>query len=412
MSDNPVANPMKILFICNKSPWPPKEGGPIAMNNIIEGMINRGHQVKVLAANTNKYAVNIDDVPEEYKQKTGIEFASLDLSIKPVAAFFNLFTHKSYHVQRFVSKAFNKKLKEILQHNTFDIVQIEMLYMAPYLDTIRKYSKAKVVLRAHNIEHLIWKRVAIEEQNITKKRYLRHLANTLENYEKNVLDKFDGIVPITKKDALFFSEQTHKPVEPVSFGVNFSRIPYHESNKPEQALFHIGSMNWVPNAEGIKWFLKDVWPEVSKHFPALKLYLAGREMPQWLLESDLTNVEVVGEVTDAYRFMESKSISIAPLFSGSGVRIKIIESMAMGKAVISTSIGAEGINYTNGENILIADTKKEFVKAVKKLYTKKDLAYTMGQKARELVMKEHNIQETSLHLENFYKLLLSTVDEK
>ncbi len=396
---------MKILFICNKAPWPPKEGGPIAMNNIIEGMIDRGHRVKVLAANTNKYSVNPDEIPEDYRKKTNIEFAYLDLSIKRVAAFFNLFTRKSYHVQRFVSKAFKKKLITILKNNTFDVVQIEMLYMSPYLETIRKFSKAKVILRAHNIEHLIWKRVAIEEQNITKKLYLRHLANTLENYEKNILDKFDGIVPITKKDALFFSKQTSVPVEPVSFGVNFSRIPFRKESKPEHALFHIGSMNWVPNTEGVKWFLKDVWPEVSKQFPGLKLYLAGREMPPWLIKSDIENVEVVGEVPDAYRFMETKTISIAPLFSGSGIRIKIIESMAMGKAVISTSIGAEGINYTNGENILIADTKKDFIKAVKKLYTKKDMAFKMGQKARELVMKEHNIDETSKHLEDFYKTL-------
>ena len=116
---------------------------------------------------------------------------------------------------------------------------------------------------------------------------------------------------------------------------------------------------------------------------------------------------IVGEVPDAYEFMSSKTISVAPLFSGSGIRIKIIESMAMGKAVIATSIGAEGINYSPGENIVIADSEKEFVKAVKKLYKNKELALSIGRNARKLVKNEHNIKETSKQLEQFYQSLLN-----
>ncbi len=397
---------MKILFVCNKSPWPPKEGGPIAMNNVIEGMIERGHQVIVLAAITNKYTISLDEVPEDYREKTGLELAYINLKVKPLGAFINLFTRKSYHVQRFISNDFEQKLTAILKNEKFDIVQVEMLYMLPYLKTIRNFSTAKVVLRAHNIEHLIWKRVAIEEKNYIKKLYLSHLATTLENYEKTIINQVDGIVPITKKDALFFSGETNVPVEAVSFGIDFNKIPYKKQAKAEHALFHIGSMNWIPNIEGIKWFLNEVWSEVSKTIPGLKLYLAGRETPDWLKNIGLNNVKVVGEVPDAFEFMASKTISIAPLFSGSGIRIKIIESMAMGKAVIATTVGAEGINYTDGKNILIADTKKGFIKAIEKLYNNPELTATIGRNARELVKTEHNIQETSAQLENFYKRIL------
>ncbi len=369
-------------------------------------MIDRGHQVKVLAAVTNKYTISLEEVPERYREKTHLELAYINLKIKPVGAFLNLFTGKSYHVERFISKDFERKLAAILQKETFDIVQIEMLYMSPYLKIIRKFSDAKVVLRAHNIEHLIWKRVAIEEQNIAKKLYLRHLATTLENYEKSILSQYDGIVPITQKDARFFSGETVVPVEAVSFGIDFNKIPYQQEAVAEHALFHIGSMNWIPNIEGVKWFLNEVWPEVVNIFPTLKLYLAGRETPDWLKKSDIINVEVVGEVPDAFEFMASKTILIAPLFSGSGIRIKIIENMAMGKAVIATTVGAEGINYTDGEDIFIADTKKSFLKAIKKLYKNPELATSIGQRARELVKHEHNIKETSLQLENFYRRLL------
>jgi hypothetical protein len=171
---------MKILILCNKSPYPPKEGGPIAMNAIIEGLIEAGHQVKVLAINTNKYFIKENDIPESYRQKTGIETVYIDLSIKPLDALLNLFSKDSYHVQRFISKEFEKKLISILQNDTFDIVQLETLYISPFIETIRENSKAKIVLRAHNIEHLIWERVAEISSNPLKKLYLKHLAKKVK----------------------------------------------------------------------------------------------------------------------------------------------------------------------------------------------------------------------------------------
>lgn len=393
-------------MICNKSPWPAREGGPIAMNNLIEGLADAGHTVKVLALNTNKYNIRLEDIPEPYRNKTNIELAYIDLSVKPIPAFVNLFTSKSYHVERFKSKSFDTKLIEILQVNTFDIVQIELLYMSPYLDTIRKYSSAKVVLRAHNIEHLIWERLTQSEKNPIKKFYLKHLSSTLKKYEYEVLNRYDGIIPITKKDAIFFEHSTDVPVYPVSFGINEDKIPQEISSESENALFHIGAMNWMPNEEGIRWFLDEVWPEVATAQPELKLYLAGREMPEWLNSLNLRNVEVVGEVPDAADFIKLKSISIAPLLSGSGIRIKIIESMALGKSVISTTIGAEGINYTSGENIMIADSKEEFLFAINKLYKNPELSINIGKSAQSLIRREHNTQKIILRLVAFYREIL------
>ena len=126
------------------------------------------------------------------------------------------------------------------------------------------------------------------------------------------------------------------------------------------SLFSIGSMNWMPNEEGIRWFLEQSWPEIHRQYPDLKYYLAGRAMPEWMRTLNMPNVEVLGEVEDAQAFIRSKSIMIVPLFSGSGIRIKIIEGMAAARTIISTSLGAEGIHYTNGENILIANAPCEF----------------------------------------------------
>jgi glycosyltransferase involved in cell wall biosynthesis len=117
-------------------------------------------------------------------------------------------------------------------------------------------------------------------------------------------------------------------------------------------------------------------------------------------------VEVVGEVPDAYAFIKSKSISVAPLFSGSGIRIKIIESMAQARAVISTTIGAEGINYTNGENIMIADDAPAFLEAVKWLYTDPERSKEIGENARNLILQQHNNKLLIEQMVNFYQEVL------
>jgi len=398
---------MKILFICNKSPWPPKEGGPIAMNAIIEGLIEAGHQVKVLAVNSFKYNIRLTDIPESYRQKTGIELIDVDLRIKYLDAFLNLFTSKSYHVERFISRDFRERIEHVLKSETFDMVQVEMVFMAPYVATVRKFSKAKIVLRAHNIEHLIWMRVASEEKNPLKKWYLNHLAKTLRKFELASLDWFDGIAAITPKDEAFFSMAVcTTPTTTISFGINVEK---HPACKPLTArpvsFFHIGAMNWIPNQEGIRWFLENVWVRFHSEFPQTRFYLAGREMPEWLTGCTIPGVVVVGEVEDAQQFICSHSVMIVPLFSGSGIRIKIIEGMASDKPIITTEIGAEGIHYKNGKNILIAKTASDFLETMRFCIQNPDQCAEIGTNARRLIEAEHSNHTIIDKLVKFYKAL-------
>jgi len=399
---------MNILFLCNKSPYPPKEGGPIAMNALIEGIADAGHQVKVLAINSNKYGVDLKNVPEYYRKKTKLETVYINLAIKPLDALINLFTNKSYHVQRFISKDFEHKLIGLLRNETFDIVQFETLFISPYINTIRKYSKAKIVLRSHNIEHLIWKRVAEITANPLKKFYLNHLWKTLKNYEISKLNAYDGIVTITKNDGEFFKNQGCTiPLTDIPFGINLQKFRTPQQINPETtSLFHIGAMNWIPNEEGIKWFLDHVWEKVHQAFPDLKFYIAGREMPVWLTQLKRKNIEVVGEVENALDFMASKSIEIVPLFSGSGIRIKIIEGMAMGKAIVSTSIGAEGIDVENKKNILLADDPDSFFEAIQQCVENQQFSNRLGLNAQRLIEKDHDNQKLIGKLEKFYYSIL------
>ncbi len=400
---------MNILFLCNKSPYPPKEGGPIAMNALIEGMAEAGHRVKVLAINSNKYGIDVKDIPADYRAKTNIETAYINLAIKPADAFLNLFTRKSYHVERFISKTFEDKLIRILEKENYDIIQLETLFISPYIKTIRNHSKAKIVLRSHNIEHIIWKRVAEITANPLKKFYLNHLWKTLRNYELGMLNEYDGIVTITKNDADFFKQNGCKiPLTDIPFGIRLQKFREERNVTTEfPSLFHIGAMNWIPNEEGIKWFLDQVWPRVSRAHPELKFYLAGREMPEWLTRLNTKNVHVVGEVDDALDFIASKAIEIVPLFSGSGIRIKIIEGMAMGKAVISTSIGAEGIHVENGKNIMLADTPESFFEAIDRCVNDRNFCIQLGVNAKALTERDHNNPRLIEKLEKFYNSLFN-----
>ena len=373
------------------------------MNSIITGLLEAGHQVKILAVNSEKFNVKQSDIPDEYKKKTGIELIDVDLSVKPMNAFLNLFTKKSYHVERFISDDFKAKLVEVLEKEQFDIVQLEMLYMAPYVADIRAHSKAMIVLRAHNVEHKIWERIAKETRPPFKRWYINHLAKTLKEYELNALETVDGIAAITRKDAAFFRKYSSKPVIDIPFGVYPEEFTPKYEIEGKTKFYHIGSMNWMPNEEGIRWFINEVLPKTVEKVPDFVYHLAGRNMPEWLTTMNNPHVDVVGEVPDAKAFVADHDVAIVPLLSGSGIRIKIIESMAMGKTVITTRVGAEGILYDEEVNIIIAENKAKMVEAIRSLNENPETAVRIGQAARKLVEETYDNRKIIARLLMFYE---------
>ena len=176
------------------------------------------------------------------------------------------------------------------------------------------------------------------------------------------------------------------------------------SDKPE--LFHIGSMDWLPNTEGVEWFLDEVWPSILQEFPEITFTIAGRKIPTGISQRKDPNVIVVGEVESANAFMLSKDIMIVPILAGSGIRVKIIEGMALGKVIITTTIGAEGLDVEDGKNILIADTPEEFVAAVENCVKTPDLCAIIGENARNFVSLYHNNERTTQKLVDFYCSIL------
>lgn len=374
------------------------------MNSITEGLINENIEVKVVAIETMKHPVLHKKISSDYINKVKFESEFIDTSIKVVDAFSNLFSSKSYNIERFYSDNFSEKLISILEKDTFDIIHLEGLFVTPYLDLLKKYSKAKIVLRAHNVEHVIWERKAKEATNPIKKIYLNHLAKKLKNYENKVLNKFDGIVSISSKDTLFFNkEASNTPTTTISVGIdtNNSEVIIKNLN----SIFHIGAMDWTPNVDALNWFLKNVWTKINKKYPELKFVIAGRKSKEAFQDLNYNNVEVIGEVEDAKKFISEQGLMVVPLFSGSGIRVKIIEGLSLGKTIITSKIGAEGIDYKNFENLIVVDTPEEYVSAISKCIEDKILYNQIGVNAR--ILAQNNFDRTVLtnKLINFYKSL-------
>ncbi|MDR1112728.1 MAG: glycosyltransferase family 4 protein [Bacteroidales bacterium] len=397
---------MKILQLCHKPPLPAIDGGCIAIHHITQGLLQSGAEVKVLAIATPKHSVAPEQLPTKYLNETRFESVFVDTTPKKWPALKSLLQLQSYHVSRFYAKEAVAHLTQILQEEQFDIIHLESLFVTSYISVIRKYSKAKIVYRAHNVEHQIWERMVNHEQRWIQRALFKLLSIQLRKCETELFHRIDGYMAISEPDYQFFRQlapQIKGTIIP--FGVDLEYYEpdthYIPSDKPK--LFHIGSMNWLPNEEGINWFFDEVWPLLHEHFPDITFTLAGRNMPKCFLELQLPNVQVVGEVSDARKFILSKDIMLVPLLSGSGIRIKIVEGMALAKTVITTSIGASGLEVEDGKNILIADTPEEFVTAIGKCIKTPDLCTIMGENAAEYIALHHNNKLIINQLLQFYQ---------
>lgn len=400
---------MKLLQLCHKMPFPLNDGGAQSIYYTALGLLSQGVELKILAINTPKSWVELETVPPDFQDNTNFEYCKVDTRIKPIKAFMNLYSNQSYFVERFYSDEFNNHLIKILSFEKFDVVQLEHSYLGLYIKTIRNYSKAKIILRPQNVENKVWERYLEKKLSFLKKIYLRITNKRLLKFEKMVANKVDGIIAISYSDkTIFQSYACQTPIAEVPMGFDFKRA----DNKSQKSqinnfpdFYHLGSMDWMPNVQGLKWFINDVLPFVIEKYPDFRFHIAGKKMPNWFLGRQNRNLTIDGEIDNAFHYQQNHDVMIVPLLSGGGIRVKIIEGMALGKAIISTSIGAEGIPYTNGENILIANTKEEFAKRIGECLVSKDYCRKIGNKARILAREQFDLNKTARRMIAFYSIL-------
>ncbi len=389
---------MKILQLTNKVPYPPSDGGVIAVLSLAVGLADAGHEVTVLSMRTQKHAFSTQDIPDEFSRKIRFESVDVPANITPLGLISNyLFSETPYTASRFISKDYENRLSELLKAESYDIIQLEGLYLSPYIQLIKQYSKAPIVMRSHNVEHEIWERVKENTGNPIKKIYLKNLNRKLKKFEARFLPDYDLLLPITERDGQQFKRLGYNGLLHVlPTGIDSPRYQYDHQKTEHPSLFHLGSLDWEPNLEGLRWFLTEVWHLVLEQQPELKFYIAGRNASE-AVEKELCqypNVVFDGEVADANSYINSKSIMIVPLLSGGGMRIKIIEGMALAKAIVSTSVGIEGITVKNKQEAMVADQPKTFANSILELTNNKEKFKTMGLNARQFI--EENFDNTTI----------------
>ena len=395
---------MKILILSPKVPYPPKDGGAIATLGLARGLAQLGAEITILCLNTSKHFSDTSVIPEKISSLMNIIEVFHDTEIRFTKALYNLiFSQEPYNGTRFISSRFESKLTEILKENKYDIVQIEGPYMGYYIPIIRKYSKARIAIRAHNVEHQIWARKSANEPNIVTSQYLAMLSKRIKKHESKILNSADLLVAISEKDQKLLLK-LNPGIRSIVIPAGVDSDNYPESQDPEYpSLFFIGSLDWMPNQEGLIWFLENVWPEVQKS-SLVKFHIAGRNAPGWM-EKKIRTKDVIfhGEIEDAHEFMNKYAIMISPIFSGSGIRIKILEAMMMGKVVISTRMGSEGISYTHGENILLADDPSTFAKFIIDYSTNRKKYDRIAKSSRNFILENFNNKNFCISLKEFYR---------
>lgn len=310
----------------------------------------------------------------------------------------------SYWVERFVdSNAIAAFEKLLCTSPAYDVVMCESLFTAPYgFEALRLMDeglcpKCPVVLRAHNIEFRIQQRMSMERSRpVFERLYRRLLARRTKTFESEVFQGFDGIAPMTDEDARIVREISPQvPMCTTPPGIELHRHDVQNLAPLPNSICLFGSMEWAPNVQGALWFAQRVMPRILAEIPDAVLHVGGRgENADVRALHNGTSVVVHGEIDDAAAFRASCIISAVPVFSGSGIRIKIQEAMSLARVVVSTTVGIEGIPATHGEHCFIADTEEEFAACCIKVLQDATLASTVGLAAHSFVTERYSWGQT------------------
>lgn len=390
---------MKVLILGSRIPWPLHDGGAIATYNLLKGLSEIGVEVTYLSLNTKKHFVDENTIQKEFSFLKSIKNCFIDTGISLVKAFLNLFSGGSYNIERFESEEFAALIRKTLKEDQYDLIHFEGLFVATYIKKIE--SKVPTILRQHNIEFNIWKSLASVEKSVLKKKYLQFLASRIEKFEKEIINHFDSVVCITESDKKTIADLAYKGVlDQIPAGI-IADIK-KEDTINNNSIYHIGSMEWMPNCEAMEWFKQNIWPSIIQEKADAEFHMGGKQMPDAYLQWQDAQFKVYKEVKNLQEFTQNKSILVVPLRSGSGIRIKTIEAMMAGKAVVSTSFGANGIPLTSAENCLIADTAEEFANAVLKLLKDTELRNRIAENGRQFALAHFSNKSVSEKWKQLY----------
>ncbi|MBZ0182344.1 MAG: glycosyltransferase family 4 protein [Melioribacteraceae bacterium] len=398
---------MKILHISPKLPYPTNDGGKIAIYGNLKYLKERGHEIYFVAykkdSDLNKCIPHLETLAD-------IDVLEVDTENSILGGILNLFSKVPYNVSKYHSQELKFHIISLFKKKKFDIVIIENLHMGYIVDTIKSISSIPVVLRQHNLEMKIMKRFSEAEKNPLLKFYSILQYKKFIKYEPELCEKFDKVVMITdhdKKEILELSNNIKSTTIPA--GVKKDLLTIEIKEKEPYSLFHIGHLDWFPNLDAIKYFLNEILPQIVKKEPRTKFYIYGGMLPNGVVIPELVKENVIqkGFVDDLWSDIADKQLAVVPLRIGSGMRLKIVELLAAGHNILSTSIGCEGINVEDKKHLLIADNKNEFAQIALDFFNGKYNSEAMIQNGRKLIEDNYIWEKIAERFEQTFQKLIS-----
>ncbi|MCU0605877.1 MAG: glycosyltransferase [Candidatus Edwardsbacteria bacterium] len=383
---------MKILQLCHRLPYPPIDGGKISIYNFTRQYSARGHEVHlVVIAPDQERNVNLAPL-RELARHCMVFYRDVDNRRSSFLAN-ALCSRLPYNMTKYMSDEILGYIMSYLERTAVDCVHVDYLHMSHYAAAIkRRWPELPVILREHDVDSAIMGRLAANERNPFKRALYRSQAGRLVRYEREMLGRFDAILAITTEDReriIALDRTLAGRTHVVPAGVDLSRCCSGRVNQT-RVILHLASMDWLPNRQGLTWFLRSVFPKIVALAPDAKLVVAGRNMPTHFKRYRGPNVEVAGFVENPDDMFARCRLAVVPLWVGGGMRIKILNYMAAGIPIVSTSIGAEGITAENGRYLMIADDADEFARSVVTLLNDDEHAQRLVANGRSLVENEYS----------------------
>ncbi|MBL9142714.1 MAG: glycosyltransferase [Verrucomicrobiaceae bacterium] len=401
----------RILWVKAGALHPADTGGKIRTLSMLREL-NRWHHVTFLSPHPAGSAHHPDEMPDGYaNDKIWIERHE---PARMSAAFFmqlalNLFSSQPFALSKHFVGELKERLMALDASGEFDLIVCD--FLAPALHFEGHQWRTPTVLFQHNMESQIWKRMAANHPRWWGRMFLQSQFRRMYRCEENLSRLFKGIITVSAEDSKFAREQYHltNVLGDVPPGVDteFFR-PTDRLAESQPVLAFLGSMDWMPNIEGVHWFVREVYPQVRAAMPGVRLRIVGRKPGadiRALAQHDPT-IEVTGTVEDVRPCLADAAALIVPLLSGGGTRIKILEAMAFGLPVLSTTIGAEGLPFDHDRHLLLADSSADFATQCVHMLRDRSLRDRLAQAARDEVVNHYSWAAASRKFEALCRVIV------
>ena len=382
---------MKILFIQNRILFPTNTGGRIRTLNVLR-YLAKWHDVT--------YLCNLESGEEQHcdaMRELGLRLETIPWKSPSIGEFkfyfalaMNFLSPEPFNVAKDNNPALRARAEQLVAQENYDLVICDFIFMVPIAKELACRGR---LLFQHNVEAQIFERYVETASNWLRRIVMSTQWKKMVRFEKNAGKYFDAVIAVSDQDREQFERDygwTHVHVIDTAVDVDFFQPREEEIH--DQIAF-VGSMDWLPNQEGVEWFVQKVWPIVMQEYPDTVFKIVGRNPSRQIQAlADEAGVEVLGTVPDVRPYLDQAAVVVTPLLVGGGTRIKIFEAMAMEKPVVSTSIGAEGLKVEDQNHILLADSVADFAEAVKRLLKSQATRQQIGQAARALVCEKFSAE--------------------